>query len=85
MTAGTIHIDETFPEMEIWIGICMAIHANQVAFVVDILRPFLWINEDGAHFTVACDLGDIRLSVTGKTILISICGNLRKRTAKRED
>ncbi|MFB0532066.1 MAG: hypothetical protein ACETVU_00170 [Desulfatiglandales bacterium] len=63
----------------------MAIHANQVAFVVDILRPFLWINEDGTHLPVSCDLGDIGLTVTGKTILIGICGNLRKRTAKRED
>jgi len=85
MAASAIYIDETFPEMEIWIGICMAIHTDQVAFVVDILRPFLRINEDGAHFPVACDLGDIRPAVTGKAILISICGNLRRRKAKRED
>jgi len=85
VTASTIHIDETFPEMDIWIGICMAIHANQVAFVVDILRPFLRIDEDGADLAVACDLGDIGLAVTGKTILICVFGSLRKRTAKRED
>lgn len=85
MTAGTINIDETFPEMDIWIGVCMAVYANQVAFVVDILRPFLWINEDGADIPVACDLRDIGLAVAGKTILISIYGNLRKSMAKGED
>ena len=37
MTASTIHIDETLPEMEIWIGICMAIHTDHAAFMVDIL------------------------------------------------
>lgn len=85
MTAGTIDIYEAFPEMEIWIGICMAIHADQVAFVVDILRPFLRINEDGTDLSVACDLGDIGLAMAEKAILIFIFGNLRKRTAERED
>ncbi|NIO48395.1 MAG: hypothetical protein GTN73_02995 [Candidatus Aminicenantes bacterium] len=63
----------------------MAIHANQAAFVVDILGPFLWINEEGADLPIACDLGDIGLTVTEKTILIGVFRNLRKRTAKRED
>lgn len=37
MTASAIDIYEAFPEMEIWIGICMAIYTDHVAFMVDIL------------------------------------------------
>jgi len=60
----------------------MAIHTGHFTLVVDILRPLLRIHEEGTNCPIARDLEDIRFSMAGKAILVSIC--LRKRTIEKE-
>ena len=82
MTAGTVHIDETFSEMEIGNGIDMAVHAYHFTLMVDILRPLLRVHEEGTHGPLARNLENIRFSMTEKAILVSIF--LRKRTVEKD-
>jgi len=70
MTAGTIHIYEALPEMNKGVGVGVAIHACHFTFAVDILRPSLWVHEDGACLALFCNLRDIGFPVTEKAVLI---------------
>jgi hypothetical protein len=70
MAARTIYIDVTFSEMKVRVGKSMAVHTEQLAFMVDVLTPCLRINEEGANSTVAHDLGNVRLAMAGKALLI---------------
>ena len=65
MASGTIDIDETFSEMEVGIGVDMAIHALKIALVVDISGPFIWVNEKGSDFSALRNLGNSGFPVAG--------------------
>jgi hypothetical protein len=39
--------------MKVRIGKSMAVYTEQLAFMVDVLAPFLQVNEEGANFTIA--------------------------------
>jgi hypothetical protein len=44
VAAGTVDVDESFPEMEIGIGVLMAVDTYQFSKVVDVSGPFFWIH-----------------------------------------
>jgi hypothetical protein len=70
MAARTVDIDVPFSEMKVRVGQSMAVHTEQMALMVDILVPFLRINEERANFAIARNLGHFRLAVTGKAFLV---------------
>jgi hypothetical protein len=57
VTAFTIHINISFPEMKVGIGIDVAVQACYLAQVMDILSPLFWIDIQGSGGPVAQDLG----------------------------
>ena len=79
MTAGTIHVDEALPEVEVRIGVGVAAHTEDFSRMVDILAPFLGVNVEGTGSAVAEDLGYLGLAVAKKTFLIGIGRRLGKR------
>jgi len=77
VTSGTVHIDESFPKVEIGIGILMAVDTNQLALMVNILRPFFWIDKQRPHLSIRRDLGHFRFAVAEQTILVRVNRQLR--------
>jgi hypothetical protein len=78
MTAGTVHIYKAFPEMDIGIGVGMAIHAGHFTVAVDVLSPFLWVHEERASLAFRCNLGNIGFPMTGKAVLVIEARDLSK-------
>lgn len=72
MAACTIHIEGTFSKMEVRIGLRMAVHTNEIAFMVDVLVPLCRVNEERTDFSITHNLGNIRLSVAFEAVLIII-------------
>jgi len=70
MTACTIHIDEALSEVDIGIGMGMAVYTEHFAFMVDVLAPFLRVNEDGANFSVTRNLCNVRFAMAEEAILV---------------
>jgi hypothetical protein len=60
VTAFAIHINISLTEMQVRIGIDMAIHACHLAFGVDVLSPFIRVDIEGPGHTGALDLGQVR-------------------------
>ena len=71
--------------MNIGIGVCVAIHTEDLACVMDILIPFLRIHVERANCAIACDLRNFRLSMAGEALLIRIARWLRKRHLNKKE
>ena len=70
MTTGTVHIDKALSEMEVRIGILVAVHAGQLAFLVDILGPLFRIDIQRPHLSRGRNLGHLRFAMAGETVLV---------------
>lgn len=72
VASGTIDIDETFPEMEVRIGMNMAVYARHTALAVNILGPLIGVNEKRSDISTVCDLRDVGFPVAGKAVLVGV-------------
>jgi len=80
VAAGTIDFNKALSEVEEGIGIRVAIHACDLSFMVNILRPFFRIDKNGPHFSVAQDLEALRLAMANQTIQVCVERGLRECT-----
>ncbi|MQY57193.1 hypothetical protein GH140_03245 [bacterium] len=80
----TIHIDVSLSKMEIRIGLCMAVHAEYIAYVVDVLAPFSRVDKERANLTITHNLGNFRFAVAREAFFIRIRMRLRKGLLYKE-
>jgi hypothetical protein len=48
----------------------MAVYAEQLAFMMNVLAPFLRINEERAYLSIDHNLGNVRLAMARKAFLV---------------
>ena len=76
VTSGTVHIDKALPEMEVGIGVCMAIDAAQSPLTVDVSSPFFRIHVEGTDFPFSRDLMYFGFAVAEQAVLVGISRSL---------
>jgi hypothetical protein len=85
MASSTIHIDETFSEMQIGASILMTIHTDHLAFLVDILRPLFGIHVKRPGLPISHNLEDIGFSMTFEAFLVGIERGLSRKANNRKN
>jgi len=70
MATGTVNIDEALSEMEIRIGILVAVNAGQLALMVDILGPLFRIDIERPNLSIGRNLSYLKFAMAGETVLV---------------